>query len=111
MKKIIPILLLLAMSMLSQAGETPANDKSTQYLIGKWEIRTYGYHFKADGTMELFNPDDGSKLGEGTWSAKGSQLHISTDGKDQDVEFKIISEDEWEWIVAPDRTWEAARIE
>lgn len=46
MKKILPILFLIIASMLSWAGDPPANDKSTQYLIGKWEIRTYGYHFK-----------------------------------------------------------------
>ena len=111
MKKTLPILILLVTSMFSWAGDPPTGDKSTQYFIGKWEIRTYGYHFKADGTFDLFNPDDGSKLGEGTWSAKGNQLHISTEGKDQDVKFKIISQDEWVWIVTPDRTWEATRIQ
>ena len=111
MKKILLILVLHVTSMFSWAGEPPTGDKSTQYLIGKWEIRTYGYHFKADGTFDLFNPDDGSKLGEGTWSAKRNQLHISKEGKDQDVKFKIISKDEWEWITTPDRTWEATRIQ
>lgn len=110
MKKIIPILILLATSMVSWAGDPPAIDKSTQFLIGKWEIRTYGYHFKADGTMELFNPDDGSKLGSGTWSLKGNQLRIKTEDKEQNIKIKIISKDEWVWIVAPDRTWEATRI-
>lgn len=108
--KIIPILILVAASLLSQAGDLIAQDKSTHYLIGKWEIRTYGYHFKADGTMELFNPDDGSKLSSGTWSLKGNQLHIKTDDKEQNIKIKIISKDEWEWIAAPDRTWEATRI-
>jgi uncharacterized protein (TIGR03066 family) len=110
MKKIIPILMLLAMSMLLRAGDPPPNDKSTHYLIGKWEIRTYGYHFKADGTMDLFNPDDGSKLSSGTWSIKGNQLRIKTENQEQNIKIKIISKDEWEWIVAPDRTWEALRI-
>ena len=93
-----------------RTGNSLAIDRSTKYLIGKWEVRTYGYHFKADGTFDLFNPDDGSKLGEGTWSIMGNRLHISIDGKHQDVEFKIISKDKWEWISTPDRSWEATRI-
>jgi hypothetical protein len=94
----------------SQESERHSLDKDPQILIGKWEIRTYGYHFKADGTMELFNPDDGSKLSSGTWSLKGNQLRIKTDEQEQIIKIKIISQDAWEWIVTPDRTWEATRI-
>lgn len=94
----------------SQESERNSIDKNSQILIGKWEIRTYGYHFKADGTMELFNPDDGSKLSSGAWSLKGNQLRIKTDEQEQNIKIKIISQDAWEWIVTPNRTWEATRI-
>lgn len=108
MKQISTVLLILATAMFTWGGEQASAGKNSQILIGKWEIRTYGYHFKADGTMELFNPDDGSKLSSGTWSLKGNQLRIKTEDQEQNI--KIISKDEWEWIVAPDRTWEATRI-
>jgi hypothetical protein len=110
MKQISTVLLILATAMFTWGGEQASAGKNSQILIGKWEIRTCGYHFKADGTMELFNPDDGSKLSSGTWSLKGNQLHIKTSEQEQNIKIKIMSQDAWEWIVTPDRTWEATRI-
>lgn len=60
--------------------------------------------------MEIFNPDDGSKLSSGIWSLNGNQLHIKTIEQEQNIKIKFISQDAWEWIVTPDRTWEATRL-
>ena len=80
------------------------------YFEGKWEIRTYGYNFKKDGSLIRFNPDDGKKLGDGEWRIEANQLVISQDGTTQKVDVKIISTDSWEWISKKDRVWDATRI-
>jgi hypothetical protein len=80
------------------------------YFEGKWEIRTYGYNFKKDGNLILFNPDDGEKLEDGKWKIEGNQLIASVGITKKFPNIKITSPDSWEWIDKKDETWEATRI-
>lgn len=80
-------------------------------LAGRWAIRTYGYEFKPDGTMRMFNPEDGETMENGSWSVRDDELSMAWDSRGpQVVRIKFLGPDLWEWHSTDDRVWEAARI-
>lgn len=98
---------------------TPVADENTgiqreQYsklILGRWEIRTYGHEFNADGTMSMFNPENGEILEKGTWSVQGDKLSMNWESsRPQKVRIKFVSPDLWEWHSTKDRVWTATRI-
>lgn len=99
------------MVTLSSWLSTAWAETTPDYFFGKWEIRTYGYNLKKDGALIVFNPDDGSKLDEGTWHLDGDKIVIKTGSIGvQSVKFRIVSKDSWEWISTKDRIWDATRL-
>ena len=91
-------------------AEVPV-DSYSRLIVGKWEVRTYGYSFLPDGTCSTFNPDNNEVLDTGTWSLKGKKLTMAwqTTGK-QTVGVNFLSKDSWEWQSTPERVWEATRL-
>jgi hypothetical protein len=104
----LPILIFSVLSTTLFAQNT--NNLSQDYFFGKWEIRTYGYKFDSDGTVVIFNPDDGATLSEGKWGFNGKLLTLDTETGKQVVKVNILSKDSWEWISSKDRVWEATRL-
>ncbi len=87
-------------------------DSYPQLIVGRWEIRTYGNTFRADGVCYLFNPDNDEILDTGTWSIKGTRLSMNwQDLGKQNVGVKFLSKDSWEWQSTPERIWEATRLD
>jgi hypothetical protein len=101
---------LLVSGVLNSASNHSIDEAIIRHIIGKWEVRTYGYQFKKDGTYILFNPDDGSVLANGKWKVKDSRLYLASEGREQLAKIKITGPDSWEWKSSPDRIWEANRI-
>jgi hypothetical protein len=101
---------LLVSGALNSLSNQSIDKALIRHIIGKWEIRTYGYEFKKDGTYILFNPDNGSVLVNGKWKVKDSRLYLVSEGREQLAKLKITGPDSWEWQSSPDRIWEANRI-
>ena len=113
MMKLFPIV--FACVAVFPAASTAADAKvpAQQYaelIIGQWEVRTYGYEFKADGTATTFNPFDGQLLDKGTWSIKGRTLTMNWESLGrQVVPIRFINPSLWEWQ-SPKGPWKATRI-
>jgi len=101
-------------NLLTPVADANAGIQHEQYsklILGKWEIRTYGHEFNADGTMSMFNPENGEVLEKGTWSVQGDKLSMDWESsRPQKVRIKFLSPDLWEWHSTNDRIWEATRI-
>ncbi|MFM6175751.1 MAG: hypothetical protein ACKPB4_27065 [Sphaerospermopsis kisseleviana] len=93
------------------AGEQPPTENYSSLIVGKWDIRTYGYEFKSGGQVSLFNPDSGEVLETGTWSMDGDRLSLQWESRGlQTVRVRFQSADRWEWLSDSDRIWEATRL-
>jgi hypothetical protein len=47
---------LLVSGVLNSASNHSVDDVIIRHIIGKWEIRTYGYQFKKDGNYIYLTP-------------------------------------------------------
>jgi hypothetical protein len=108
------IFLLILDLTISAGGVNPDSISTDQYpslLLGKWEVRTYGYEFRADGVCALFNPDDASILKTGKWKFDGPRLLLDWSGANEQIMLiRFVSPDAWEWERSPKRVWEATRM-
>jgi hypothetical protein len=93
------------------AGEQPPTENYSSLIVGKWDIRTYGYDFKSGGKADLFVPNSGEVLETGTWSMDGDRLSLQWESRGlQTVRVRFQSADQWEWLSDNDRIWEATRL-
>ena len=110
-QKIHLIILALTLFALGAHAQAISPDKYVSLLLGKWEIRTYGYEFRPDGGCQMFNPDDGTVLKSGKWSIAAQNLSLKwNDEPSQLWTLKFLTPDLWEWESAPGRVWEATRL-
>ena len=110
-QKIHLIILLLTLFALGAYAQAISPDKYASLLLGKWEIRTYGYEFRPDGGCQMINPDDGTVLKSGKWSIAAQNLSLKwNDEPSQLWTLKFLTPDLWEWESAPGRVWEATRL-
>ena len=110
-QKILLLILTLTLSTGVANAQSISPDQYPRLLLGKWEVRTYGYEFRADGVCDLFNPDDASILKTGKWKLNGQRLSLAWPGeKEQIMVIRFVSSDAWEWESSPGRVWEATRM-
>ena len=76
-QKILLLILALNLSAVVFNAQSISPDQYPRLLLGKWEVRTYGYEFRADGVCDLFNPDDASILKTGKWRLSGPRLSLA----------------------------------
>jgi hypothetical protein len=106
---------------ISAHAAPPVRDYS-RLIVGRWEIRTQGFEFRADGTAIMGSPFDKElQFEKGTWSIKGDVLTLNWTQRippfDKDkplgrqiIPIKFINVDLWEWH-SPKGPWLATRID
>lgn len=106
--------LFLAVAVLRSAGDAaPPVEDYPRLIVGKWDIRTQDFEFRADGTALM-------AFETGTWSLKKDVLTMNWTHRippyDNDeplglqvVPIKFITPDLWEWR-SPKGPWPATRI-